>query len=223
MTNRPSENYETLDSHGIPIRGGTIALYIGLLLFLYSLFAANIDQFVQFGGVIGAVYWPITTYLILVTFKHAKGPWTFRQKFMFWNIIIFSPFFAFIAGLFWFGVFYPAWSILAWIYKNSTSSSTWFTFVVVAITLIIGAVLFFFRLHARATYGITEVVAGVLVVAYRSHYSANLDASFFLFILTAGVYLVVRGLDNIHTGAFKEPRDCIYSWILSRRDRIDRP
>jgi hypothetical protein len=58
-------------------------------------------------------------------------------------------------------------------------------------------------------------MAGILVATHRSYSSPDLIAivntEFLLFLLTAGIYLVVRGLDNIHTGITKEPRDIVYT------------
>lgn len=67
--------------------------------------------------------------------------------------------------------------------------------------LLAGIVFFGIRLWFRFWYGAAEVVVGV-VVAYLS-YEANVGkptTNIFFAVLTAGVYLVVRGLDNVHQG-----------------------
>lgn len=67
--------------------------------------------------------------------------------------------------------------------------------------LIVGIALFFFRLHVRFWYGAVEVAVGVIVA--MSVYQTNTGkdtSSLFLTVLTAGVYLIVRGLDNVHQG-----------------------
>src|ERR1700682_1350931 len=81
--------------------------------------------------------------------------------------------------------------------------------MVVLATAIAGAVLFAFRLHARALYGFTEAIVGLLIAGQRAAVETRWpieDLSFDLAVLTAGVYLVVRGLDNVHQGLKKEPR-----------------
>lgn len=40
------------------------------------------------------------------------------------------------------------------------------------------------------------------------------DPTFYFALLTARVFLVVRGLDNIHQSAFKEPKDPVALWVM---------
>jgi len=78
--------------------------------------------------------------------------------------------------------------------------------------LMLGVLLFFFRLWLRSLYGLTEMVIGVFVAARRTSVTGMMDredVGFYLALLTAGVYLLVRGLDNIHQGLTKDPRDPI--------------
>lgn len=78
------------------------------------------------------------------------------------------------------------------------------------LTLYLGGLLFFFRLRLRSTYGITEATAGVLVVAHRisgERIAQLLDPNLLFLILTAGIYLVVRGFDNVHQGLIGNPPD----------------
>jgi hypothetical protein len=73
-----------------------------------------------------------------------------------------------------------------------------------AATILVGALFFYFRLKQRFLYGATEAVAGVLVAAHRVSIEPGIglptDSAFYFAFLTAGVYLVVRGLDNMHNG-----------------------
>jgi hypothetical protein len=78
------------------------------------------------------------------------------------------------------------------------------------ITLILGLTLFYFRLRARSIYGITEAAVGLTVAANKISLEDShtvISSNFYLAMLTASVYLVVRGLDNIHQGLTKEPID----------------
>jgi hypothetical protein len=79
-------------------------------------------------------------------------------------------------------------------------------------TLVIGVVLFFFRLRLRFVYGITEAFIGIVVAVQRvsSEPTAGFptEAGFYLAVLTAGIYLVVRGLDNAYQG-LRDPDDPI--------------
>jgi len=83
--------------------------------------------------------------------------------------------------------------------------------------LAIGGGLFFIRLRLRFLYGITEVVAGVVVALHKVSTEiadiGSVTAGWSLAFLTAAVYLVVRGLDNMHQGMTKEPLDAALLWI----------
>lgn len=79
------------------------------------------------------------------------------------------------------------------------------------LTLIIGIALFSVRMRWRCLYGISEALIGIIVASQRYYTDALLTAtptpSLALAILTAGVYLVVRGADNIHQGLTRSPLD----------------
>lgn len=84
--------------------------------------------------------------------------------------------------------------------------------------LIGGAVLFSFRLKYRAVYGLSEATVGVLIAAQKFSDQSENDAglSFFIAFLTAGIYLVVRGFDNMHQGLTKQPIDPLAIRVLNR-------
>jgi hypothetical protein len=96
----------------------------------------------------------------------------------------------------------------------------------VIVVLCLGAFLFAVRLRYRATYGLSEVVVGLVIAAYR--FEANISGAkpispdFLVAILTAAVYLVVRGFDNIHQGIAKEPVDPLYQRLASRLRAAER-
>lgn len=85
-----------------------------------------------------------------------------------------------------------------------------------AVMLLVGAsgfVLFWFRLIARACYGAVEVLVGLYVALAQIQNVAPgrpvIQESVLLGLLTAGVYLVVRGLDNVHQGCTSSKPDRI--------------
>lgn len=90
--------------------------------------------------------------------------------------------------------------------------------VAALLTLTMGIVLFAVRLKWRCVYGLTEVVVGVFVavrhVADKDILGNLWDSNIYLFVLTAGIYLVVRGLDNMHQGLTKEPFDFLSKKII---------
>jgi hypothetical protein len=72
------------------------------------------------------------------------------------------------------------------------------------------AALFLLRLRVRAVYGLSEVYVGLYIAAEKlgEHDVISLlakDRQLGLTILCGGVYLIVRGLDNIHQGLSKDP------------------
>jgi hypothetical protein len=94
----------------------------------------------------------------------------------------------------------------------------------------VGTMLFWFRLRHRSAYGITEALVGLYIAAQKVQQLSQaagqtkppgVDLAFAL--LTASVYLVVRGLDNVHQGMYRDPKDpwvsvaLGYSRLLLRR------
>ena len=103
----------------------------------------------------------------------------------------------------------------AWL-QHLSPPRGFFVATIAILVIVIGYALFLFRLHARFFFGLTEAITG-LVIALRN-IPANADpvlwsSEIFLVILTAGLFLVVRGLDNMHTGLRSEPRDAIVKGI----------
>jgi hypothetical protein len=86
-----------------------------------------------------------------------------------------------------------------------------------------GGALFVFRLRVRSLYGMSEVIVGLTVAGHRVGFDASAgeggNAPLFLAVLTAGVYLVVRGLDNLHQ-AWVAKDDPAINWLLDLKTRI---
>jgi hypothetical protein len=90
--------------------------------------------------------------------------------------------------------------------------------IVVAVSsLFIGGACYFVRSRLRACYGLTEILVGILVALSKtsenSHPGSNtldvtqVNSTFAIAILTASVYLIVRGLDNLVEGSREERED----------------
>ncbi|VXC20525.1 conserved membrane hypothetical protein [Pseudomonas sp. 8BK] len=97
-----------------------------------------------------------------------------------------------------------------------------FSFVVALSTFLTGVFFFVFRLKWRVTYGVSEAMAGIAIATLRAHdqgdwWPSN-DVNFYVIILTAGVYLVVRGLDNIHQGLGQtnDPMLRLFKFLLAQ-------
>lgn len=87
-------------------------------------------------------------------------------------------------------------------------------------TLLVSACLFWFRLKCQFLYGCSEACVGVLVALLRILSDAETaqvsTPQFLLLLLTAGVYLIVQGFDNMHKGATKTPADPVWSYLMAR-------
>lgn len=89
---------------------------------------------------------------------------------------------------------------------------------IIVVIFFVAFIFFIFRLRFRSLYGISEAVFGFLIAGNKIITENNfekLDSGFFITILTASVYLVVRGFDNIHQGITKDPIDPIATKILN--------
>ena len=90
--------------------------------------------------------------------------------------------------------------------------------VVVLAAMLVALLLFVFRLTCRAMYGLSEIATGIGIIVHKTVSDQatllNQDQGFFLAILTAGIYLMVRGMDNVHQGITKEPLDPLFNLFL---------
>jgi hypothetical protein len=84
----------------------------------------------------------------------------------------------------------------------------------------IAAALFWFRLRFRATYGTSEIYAGLYIYVQQLEsrgggltlHGRHPDIGL-LAVLASGVYLVIRGMDNFHQGMSKDP---LFKWLRGR-------
>lgn len=95
-----------------------------------------------------------------------------------------------------------------WMRMASTSKES-AVVIGITVTAALAGLLFYFRLILRSCYGLTETLVGLAIAGDRiaAQTSASYSSQFYLAVLTAGVYLIVRGLDNIHQGLTKKPYD----------------
>lgn len=86
-------------------------------------------------------------------------------------------------------------------------------------TMLVGGAAFFVRLRLRCFYGISEVGVGLFVAWFQVRGGGSgslLSGTFLLAFITAAVYLVVRGLDNVHQGWKAEPPDPFAAFMKTR-------
>lgn len=98
------------------------------------------------------------------------------------------------------------------------SGKGWQMLAAALATAVAGAFFFVFRLRLRLLYGATEAMVGAGIAAQRigSEPGDSLpnETGFYIAILTAGVYLVVRGLDNMHQAIRSD--DPVWHWAWRR-------
>ncbi|WP_386071336.1 hypothetical protein ACFJIW_12075 [Tahibacter sp. UC22_41] len=176
----------------------------------HTLGSRGLGAAVTNSATIGAALTVVSFILLLIVARQVKG----ARRMLFVSL---PTFFAnsVVAG---FGVYcYSVLVIDFLVWLKSPGIVVFKAIVVGVITLYFGGMLFLFRLRRRGIYGLTEVLSGVLIAGYRFVSDGGMsDPALFLVILTAGVYLVVRGIDNIHQGLTKEPLDPLATKYCAR-------
>ena len=91
--------------------------------------------------------------------------------------------------------------VYKWLPVETSIKTTAFTGV---FALILGGACFNFRKKYRAYWGATEVATGFLIVIHRTMNTPTAlnqpDIEYMIAVLTAGIYLMVRGFENIDQG-----------------------
>ena len=131
--------------------------------------------------------------------------------------IVFTPFGLLLVGAFYYSIAVAIKDTYLWV-QAPTLSRNGAVALGLSLTLGAGLLLFYFRLRLRSIYGVSESLVGLTVAGHRvatQPDTAISDSGFYLAVLTAGVYLVVRGLDNVHQGLTKPPLDPIAERVLS--------
>lgn len=83
------------------------------------------------------------------------------------------------------------------------------------LTITIGFLLFQFRQRQRVLYGISEVFVGTIAgILHSGNINQIDDPKYLLALLSASIYLVVRGLDNINVGLKDKNNNKLLKMIL---------
>ena len=112
-----------------------------------------------------------------------------------------------IIGLILIGPFYYSFGVAIkdfylWL-QSPKAPQDWAMLITIVATLSIGYFVFQFRLRARILYGMTEAGIGVLIAVHKvssEFLTQKADTNFYIAFLTASIYLIVRGFDNIDQG-----------------------
>lgn len=117
--------------------------------------------------------------------------------------------FAPVGGLLYYSLFVVLHDIFLFLFQISTIHEA--AVLTAIFTIALGILLYVFRQRQRILYGMSEAVVGVMVaISHVTNGSIqdHLDnPELYLAVLTAGIYLVVRGLDNIGEGLRNNSND----------------
>jgi hypothetical protein len=193
---------------------GNTGLVTGLLPWVNVLWTHPLDDMIDVAQNV--------TIVILVALAVATVVrwWLGRTKpGMAWYAVAFIavPMFIFLLSMQFYVLIVSILDLFHWVQSPNLSRAA-MLFRGAAIALTLGTILFIIRIKFRSVYGLTEIVAGMVIaadrVANQSLATGAADMTFYFAVLTAGVYLVVRGLDNVHQGLTKEPLDPLGQALL---------
>lgn len=208
-----------MSKHQLQLRENVVTFLVGVGLvvsLLYAVLQRTLSDFIWGSFPVALVF---GTIFILLTVRE----WRRSQKVSLpiqvgvnlLAVSILSPFY-YAVGV----VLKDTW-LWARILPNDTAARQIAPRVIVAVGILaVGTALFWLRLRIRAVYGATEVVVAV-VIALAQTRQQSLSAvatnpQIALALLTASIYLVVRGLDNIHHGLYKSPPDKVALALIRR-------
>lgn len=201
----------------LPGIGQIALLLIGFLSILYTFLNRRVEIIFK-----GAVYVSITILLImfftLLIIYLSDRSIKFRTENFFSSLGIIL-----LLGL----TFYSFGTILEDLsnYKNLEFLNfhrNWLIPLAATSIFVCGLILFYFRFYIKSIYGLMEVIVGIFIgTAKISENFYKVDTpDFYLIILTASLYLIVRGLDNLYHGLIKDSNDLIAKKLIKRKDNF---
>lgn len=115
------------------------------------------------------------------------------------NFLLAAVPYALFSGVFFYSILISVIDTFKFLYGLSSSN---LRIVLPAIlSIFLGYILFLFRLHHRIMYGLSEIIVGVMAgVLHTSNVVKFDNPEFYLAVLSASIYLIVRGFDNISIG-----------------------
>ena len=191
------------------------------VLILWAIYHAavtrSIDDYLLYGGIYGIPASLFLGKLWLTEWRKSSRLSIWMKLFLLSNLV---------PGTFVFGALYyslgaSAYDLVKW-FIHLWNNSYVGPYLAGTAVLLVGIGLFWFRTRCRGVYGLTEVIVGIFVASYKyveasagSHPIDASDPNLLLALLTAGVYLVVRGLDNIQQGLTSTPGDPVLNPLVT--------
>lgn len=191
-----------------------------IIIITYCIKARTWEEIFKYSTYVAAVLASLAlillAYNIISSWGKNKSDW--RSSFLL--VLVFAVGIC-VGAITYYSIFVAIKDFALWIISPSLSKTS-AAILSVIVTLTIGLLLFYFRLKARAIYGLTEATVGLIVSVQRVIHEPEqiITPEFYFAILTAAIYLFVRGVDNIHQGLTKEPIDPygskIYNFLRSK-------
>ena len=206
-TELPKQDLEQKEETEMSMSFLVFGIILTIIAMVYAIMTRTFGDFVKYCAYISAAFLIITLLIFIFNIINSRGKSQFDWG-LFSLMLILIPVSIVFGAVCYYSVFVLFKDIILWV-LSPTISKTSAVVLSVLITLTVGLTLFYIRLKIRAIYGFTEAMVGLLVSAQRVIHEPDqiTNFGFYFAILTAAIYLFVRGLDNIHQGLTKEPID----------------
>lgn len=197
---------DNVEDTGMPMWIQVIGIFVAIIAIIYSINTRSIEDFIKYGSyIVFGLLKVLILIMIIVSIRNGIVKPTWKGLVFGVPLIGLALIFMGISN---YSFFVLIKDIFFWL-KSPTLSKTSAVVLTSLLTLSVGSALFYFRLRMRAIYGLTEAAIGIVVAGNRALTQMDqfTSSEFYLAILTASVYLIVRGFDNIHQGLTKDPID----------------
>ncbi|MBF6650221.1 hypothetical protein [Methylobacter sp. BlB1] len=192
--------------------GGISVIVLSILPVIYTLLTRSRDDYFNYSLIIGVIF------VSLIVVSHfGNGVKKAFEDVWLLNFVLFKAIFVIpFSGLFYYSLLVVLHDLFLFLYKSSSEHLT--VVVPAVLTLVLGISLYRLRLKQRVLYGISEVIVGITVAVSRVQSGFSIEhpdnTELYIAILTAGIYLVVRGLDNIDAGLKTKPNTRFFKWLF---------
>lgn len=210
-------NHSMLSIRAFGRENRTELLFVVLILHacVYAALNRTLEDFIHYPAIL-AVITTAGIHYYLVSFWISTGARVKLERSLLWGWFVYIPIIAVACGI----AYYSAWVVIkdAYLWLQAFVPSRPFAYAItIPVVLLIGYALFQFRLRCRFFYGLGEATVGVLVAVMRVPVSGgdpfDWESAVYIAMLTAGVFLVVRGFDNMHTGLRPDSYDAFLKAI----------
>lgn len=192
--------------------GAILLLTLAMLPITYVLLTKNSDDYISYSLILGLIF-----VSLIILAECNQGVKKALEDEWLVNFILFKAIFLIpVSGFFYYSLLIGLYDLSLFFYKHTNDNLTIVAPAVLA--LAVGMALYKFRSKQRVLYGISEVLVGIAVTVSRVQTSFSTEhqnnVDLYIAVLTAGVYLIVRGLDNIEVGLKSKTDSKFFKWLL---------